>query len=114
MSQNPPAVLEFAPKNRAVHESDQIEMSANTIIATLREAGNISNENVDRAMRIAHKLSLQLRAAEDRITELQADLEAARGRAGRAERWLETIEKEVRDKLIVSVEADHRKVAALQ
>ena len=56
MNQIPPAVLEFAPKNRAAHESDPIEMSASTIIATLREAGKISHENVDRAMRIAHRL----------------------------------------------------------
>ena len=30
------------------------------------------------------------------------------------ERWLETIEKEVQDKLIVELEADRRKVAVLQ
>jgi hypothetical protein len=54
MNQIPPAVLEFAPKQSAAQGIDPIHTAGNAIIATLREAGNISSANVDRAMRLAH------------------------------------------------------------
>ena len=43
---------------------------------------------------------MQLRAAEDRVNQLEAEVELLRGRAVRAERWLETIQKEIEEKLI--------------
>jgi hypothetical protein len=42
-------------------------------------------------MRLAHKLSMELRSAEDRINQLEAELALFRDRAVRAERWLQTI-----------------------
>ena len=54
MNQIPPAVLEFAPKQSAAQGIDPIHTAGNAIVATLREAGNISSANVDRAMRLAH------------------------------------------------------------
>ena len=59
-------------------------------------------------MALAHKLSLQLRAAEDRISELQAEIKRLEDRAIRAEQWLETIKKEIEDKLIGPMEAKRR------
>jgi hypothetical protein len=56
---------------------------------------NSSNENVDRAMALAHKLSMELRAAEDRTNQLQAEVELWRDRAARAEQWLRIIQKEI-------------------
>ena len=61
---------------------------------------NSSNENVDRAMALAHKLSMELRAAEDRTNQLQAEVELWRDRAARAEQWLRTIEQEIEVKLL--------------
>jgi chromosome segregation ATPase len=55
-----------------------------------------------------HRLSLQLRAAEDRIAELQAELERTQSRAVRAEQWLEAIKGEIEDKLIAPIEANRR------
>jgi len=43
---------------------------------------------------------MQLRAAEDRINQLEAEVELLRDRAVRAERWLQTIQKEIEEKLI--------------
>jgi hypothetical protein len=57
-------------------------------------------------MTMAHKTSMELRAAEDRITQLEAEVELLRDRATRAERWLETIKQEIEDKLIASMEAN--------
>jgi hypothetical protein len=57
-------------------------------------------------MTMAHKASMELRAAEDRITQLEADVERLQDRATLAERWLEIIKQEVEDKLIASMEAN--------
>jgi len=49
---------------------------------------------------LAHKLSMELRAAEDRINQLESEAQLFRDRAARAEGWLETIQKEIEEKLI--------------
>jgi hypothetical protein len=81
----------------------------------LREAASISTENVERAMTLAHNLSLQLRAAEDRIaqlqglvTQLQGEVEGFRNRATRAEDWLGLIKQEIKENLIAPMEANRR------
>ena len=43
---------------------------------------------------------MELRAAEERISQLEAEVELFRDRAVRAERWLQTIQKEIEAKLI--------------
>ena len=55
---------------------------------------------------MAHKLSIQLRAAEDRIAQLQGEVERLEGRAARAEQWLEAIKNEIEEKLIAPMEAN--------
>ena len=77
-----------------------VEEAGQAIIAKIQKAADLSNENCDRAMKLAHKLSMQLRAAEERINQLEAEAELFRDRAARAERWLQTIQKEIEEKLI--------------
>ena len=48
-----------------------------------------------RAMDLAHRLSSQLRAAEERASELEAEAAHFRNRAARAEEWLQRIHNEV-------------------
>jgi hypothetical protein len=40
-----------------------------------KEAANLANENCDRAMALAHKLTAQLREAQDRINQLESHTE---------------------------------------
>jgi chromosome segregation ATPase len=40
-------------------------------IAKLQDAASLANDNCDRAMTLAHRLSVQLREAEERIQELE-------------------------------------------
>jgi hypothetical protein len=77
-----------------------VEEAGEAIIAKSQQAADLSNENCDRAMKFAHKLSMQLRAAEDRVNQLEAEVELLRDRAVRAERWLQTIQKEIEEKLM--------------
>ena len=106
MKHVPPAVMELAPKQKASQESDPINEMGGAVIALLREAANSSNENVDRAMSMAHKLAIQLRAAEDRIADLQKEVEGLQSRVTRAEWWLTTIKEDIQDKLIATLEAN--------
>jgi hypothetical protein len=96
----PEQVIEFAPKGGPRSYTPPVDEAGEAIIAKLQKAADLSNENCDRAMKLAHKLSMQLRAAEDRINQLEAEVELFRDRAVRAERWLQTIQKEIEEKLI--------------
>jgi chromosome segregation ATPase len=51
-------------------------------------------------MSLAHKLSMELRAAEDRAHQMVAEVEHWRDRAARAEQWLRTIQQEIEEKLL--------------
>jgi hypothetical protein len=113
MKHVPPAVMEYAPKQKAALESDPINEMGGAVVALLREAVNSSNEDVDRAMSMAHKLAIQLRAAEDRIAELQKEVEGLQSRVTRAEWWLKTIKEDIQDKLIAPLEANRSKLPAL-
>jgi hypothetical protein len=95
----PEPVPKFAPKDKA-RDDDPTDQSGRAVVAMLQQAANLSNENCDRAMSLAHKLSIQLRAAEDRINQLQADVEHFQNRAAHAENWLRMIEKEIEKKLL--------------
>jgi hypothetical protein len=106
-------VLAFAPKQKSRDESVPIDQAGHAIVAMLQEAVNISNENVDRAMSVAHKLAIQLRAAEEQIAQLQGEMERLESRAARAERWLETIKQEIEDKLIAPMEANRPELPVL-
>jgi uncharacterized protein YlxW (UPF0749 family) len=77
-----------------------LEEVGHAVVAKIQKAADLSNENCDRAMTLAHKLSMQLRAAEDRIHQLEAEVALFRDRAAQAERWLQTIQKEIEEKLI--------------
>ena len=90
-------VVKFPPKQQAGNPADE---AGQAVIAQIRKAAAVTNENCDRAMALAHKLAMQLRAAEDRITQLEAEVALFRDRATRAEGWLQTIHGEIEQKLI--------------
>jgi hypothetical protein len=109
----PSEVLASAPKQMQAEGNGPIEQMGHAVVAMLREAASISHENVDRAMNMAHKLAIQLRAAEERIAHLQREVERLETRAACAERWLETIKREIEDKLIAPMEANRPELPVL-
>jgi hypothetical protein len=95
-------VIKFAPKGRPSPYDTPVEEAGQAIVAKIQKAAELANEDYDRAMRVAHKPFNALRAAEDQINQLQAENELFRDRATRAERWLQTIQKEIEEKLITA------------
>ena len=76
----PSEVLRFAPKKMR-RQSIAMDRSGDAIVGMLHEAGR------------------QLRAAEDRVDQLETEIERAENRAVRAESWLALIGEEIEDKL---------------
>lgn len=97
---NTSEVLTFPSKQLPRVEADLIDQTGKALIAMLREAGNVPHDDVNKARAVADKLSIHLKAAEDRIAQLQGEVANLRGRALRAEQWLETIKAEIQSKLI--------------
>ena len=83
------------------------------MLALIDDAANLSKENIERAMTMAHRVSVELRAAEERITQLEADVKHLESRATRAEQWLEVIKNEIEGKLIAPMEANRPQLPAL-
>jgi formiminotetrahydrofolate cyclodeaminase len=95
----PEQVLKFAPKK--VHASDSpLDEAGKAIVTQIQRAADLASADCDRAMSLAHKLSMELRASEDRMYQLQAEVELWRDRAARAAQWLRIIQKEIEEKLI--------------
>jgi DNA repair exonuclease SbcCD ATPase subunit len=97
---NPEQVLKFAPKEKAPNRVSQLDDAGQAIVAQIRQAADLAKEDCDRAMSLAHKLSLELRAAEERTQQMTTEVEHWRERATRAEQWLRTIQQEIEEKLI--------------
>ena|SRR5215471_1243172 len=105
-------VVRFASKQRPRAE-EPIDQAGHAVIGLLKEAADITEENIERAMTVAHRLSLELRTAEDRIRELEGEVDRLESRATRAEQWLGAIKKEIEDTLIAPMKASRSKQQVL-
>jgi len=107
----PEQVVQFAPKEKSPRNDADVPELGQAVLALLQKAANSSNDQCERAMSLARKLSMQLRAAEDRIKDLQAERDAVedrikhlqserdqlQDRADRAEAWLRRVHEEVQE-----------------
>jgi hypothetical protein len=76
-------------------ETDALESTGKAVFETIRRAAASAEEKTQLALGVAHKTALQLRIAEDRIAQLEAELEQARTKANRAEQWLRKVAAEI-------------------
>ena len=88
--------------------SDSVESAGRTAFEAIRRAAASADEATQRALGMAHKTSLQLRAAEQRIAQLEAEIQQARVRAQRAEQWLHKIVAEIQQRFSNSGNRDER------
>src|SRR5262249_16102905 len=96
VSYKPCTIVPFAPGPKVQHDTGiMADASGRTIVAMLQMAADMANEDCKRAMDLAHKLSFQLRASEERLREAEAEATHFRDRAARAEAWLVRIHNEV-------------------
>jgi chromosome segregation ATPase len=98
-SKNDSDVVPFARAERN-SGADQLDKAGQTILQLLHRAAGVADENSRHALETAQNLSHQLRAAEDRIAELEAEVTAHRDRAERAEQWLHRVYTEIEDRFL--------------
>jgi hypothetical protein len=96
------SVIPFAAAARSdsSNGADQLDNAGQTILRLLNKAAGVAEENSRFALDQAQKLSHQLRAAEDRIAELEAETQIYQERAERAEHWLHKIYTEIEDRFL--------------
>jgi hypothetical protein len=95
----------------ASNDASQLDSAGQAILRLLYKAADAAETNSRQALETAQKLSSQLRAAEDRIAELVAEVQQYRERAERAEKWLRKISMEIEDRLISQPEEKRRQVS---
>ena len=95
-SRSSPDVIPFARAAQSAQgDNDQLDKAGQTILQLLSKAADVAEGNSRHAMDMAQKLSHQLRAAEERIAELEAEVAAHEERADRAEQWLHKVYTEI-------------------
>ena len=96
------SVIPFAPaaKKAAPDRADQLDKAGQTILGLLHRAAGVAEANSQYALEMAQKLSHQLRAAENRIAELEAEVGIYQARADRAEHWLHRVYTEIEDRFL--------------
>ena len=96
-----PEVIPFARSAQGARDDNtQLDRAGQTILRLLNEAADVAEQNSRHAIDTAQRLSHQLRAAKDRIAELEAEVEAYRQQAERAEQWLHKVYTEIEDRFL--------------
>jgi hypothetical protein len=109
-------VIPFAPaaKRGVSNDADQLDAAGQTILRLLQKAAGVAEANSQHALDVAQKLSHRLRASEDRIAELEAEVRMYQDRTERAEQWLHKIYTDVEERFIRRPEEQQRGVSGAQ
>ena len=95
----PKTVVASGPKSNAKSEAgDELERAGHAILDVLHQAVATTEAKYQQALETTHKLSAQLRSAEERLKELEARVRHHESRAERAEDWLYLISVEIEQK----------------
>jgi hypothetical protein len=95
----------------ASNDGGQLDTAGQAILKLLHRAAGAAEANSRQALETAQRLSSQLHAAQDRIAELEAELQLNREKADRAEEWLSKISIEIENRLINQPEEKRRQMS---
>ena len=87
-------------EKNTTHGVDQPDTAGRTILRLVQRAAGVADENSRHALGLAQKFSDQLRAAEDRIAELETEVTVYQQRTDRAEQWLLRVYTEIEDRFL--------------
>ena len=101
-------IVQFAPKpNGRSEAADGIDQAAQAILGLLQRTSAAAEAENQQAVEMAHQLSAQLRAAEDRVRGLEAAVRYHQDRGDRAEKWLYRISLEIEQQFFGREEGRH-------
>ena len=105
-----PEVIPFGRSAQGARDDGtQLDKAGQTILQLLNKAADVAEQNSRHAIDTAQRLAHQLRAAEDRIAELEAEVEAYRQQAERAEQWLHKVYTEIEARFLSQDKNDRRR-----
>jgi hypothetical protein len=105
------SVVPFSSGRTAGPEAaDPLDNAGRSILDLLQRAAGIAEENSQHAIDVAQKLAAQLRAAESRIRDIEAEARYHQERADRAEKWLYQISVEIEQRFFRA--DDNRRTAS--
>ena len=94
--EKPASVIAFASKNPAADATMAADDAGHHIVGLLQKASDMAKAECQRALDLAHRVSSELRDAEERARKFEAETHHFRDRAARTEEWLVRIERELR------------------
>ena len=80
--------------------NDRLNSAGQTILQLIHKAAGFAEENSRHALEMAQAFSDNLRAAEERIAELEAEVDTHQERADRAEQWLHRVYTEIQGRFL--------------
>jgi len=96
-------VIPYAPKEKSMgSEADILDRTGSAILEFVKHAGEMTETDLQEAREAAEYLADRLRAANDQINDLKADLKRHQARADRAEKWLRQISSEIEQKSLAA------------
>jgi hypothetical protein len=104
------SIIPFEPKKGAPDATLVADDAGEHIVALVQQASNRAKADCQRAMDLAHRVSLELRAAEERARAFEEEANYFRGRAARAEEWLVRIESELQRTFFQNKEQEQYRV----
>jgi hypothetical protein len=99
----PEAVTAAIPKNTKADVLDQV---GNALLGLVDRAARTADADVQAAREVAEKLADQLRAAQNRINELEANVRYYQDRTERAEKWMHQISSEIHQRFLGADDSD--------
>jgi len=93
-------VIPFSSDSTTSGKTDQLDIAGQTVLQLLNKAASVAEENSRRAIDMAERLSQQLRAAEGRIAELEAEAATYQEQAERAAQWLHRVYTEIEERFL--------------
>jgi hypothetical protein len=96
-------IIQFG-RDASKPDGDQLDTAGQTILQLIHRAAGVAEENSRHALEMAQRLSHELRAAEDRVAELEAEVASCRERAERAEQWLHKVYTEIEHRFLNQTE----------
>src|SRR3979490_3509770 len=94
-AETPASVIAFAPKKGSPDATMVADDAGHGIVALVQKAADLAKTDCNRAMDLAHRLSSEPRAGEERAREFEAQANYFRDRASHAEEWLGRICRDV-------------------
>ena len=105
------STISHGENGAASKDADKVDSAGQAILKLLHKAAGAAEAHSRQALETAQKLSSKLRAAEDRIAELEAEVHHYREKSEHAEEWLRKISMEIEDRLVNEPEEKRRQMS---